>query len=326
MPDILSDNTFPYFGYIFAIITILPQLLMLVFKPKFKKVELKTEEKNYKLLDIVNILLFIFNILMMIVCNKSMNVRNVGIIFGISLFFYCIHYEMFIRFLRFGRAQKLLYKRFMYVRIPFFASLSLANLFVAIWSKNIFYIIIAVMFGVLNIYVANAKYMKYFTEYRELFANKRKTTGKKMLKDAIQPKGLKYVTVAVFIYNPKTHKFLIQKRSADKGGKFGTTSGHPIFGQSSLEGMVTEIKEEIGLDVDKDSLKFIDTIERKKKYVDIYYMEKDIKLDNLSIQKEELDEVLWMSKKEIDLFYSKNKFKKTHYKYFNKLLEEVKIK
>ena len=326
MPEILSDNTFPYFGYIFAIITILPQLLMLLFKPKFKKVELKTEEKNEKLLDIVNISLFILNILMMIICNRSMNVRNVGMIFGISLFFYCIHYEMFIRFLRFGRAQKLLYKRFMYVRIPFFASLSFANLFVAIWSKNVLYIIVAVIFGVLNIYIANAKYLKYFTEYRELFADKRKVTGKKMLKDGIQPKGLKYVTVAVFIYNTKIHKFLIQKRTADKGGKFGTTSGHPIFGQSSLEGMITEIKEEIGLDVDKDSLKLVDTIERKKKYVDIYFMETDKKLDNFSIQKEELEEVQWMNKKEIDLLYSKNKFKKTHYKYFNKLLEYVKIK
>ena len=326
MPEILSDNTFPYFGYIFAIITILPQLLMLLFKPKFKKVELKTEEKNEKLLDIVNISLFILNILMMIICNRSMNVRNVGMIFGISLFFYCIHYEMFIRFLRFGRAQKLLYKRFMYVRIPFFASLSFANLFVAIWSKNVLYIIVAVIFGVLNIYIANAKYLKYFTEYRELFADKRKVTGKKMLKDGIQPKGLKYVTVAVFIYNTKIHKFLIQKRTADKGGKFGTTSGHPIFGQSSLEGMITEIKEEIGLDVDKDSLKLVDTIERKKKYVDIYFMETDKKLDNLSIQKEELEEVQWMNKKEIDLLYSKNKFKKTHYKYFNKVLEYVKIK
>ncbi len=326
MPEILSDNTFPYFGYIFAIITILPQLLMLLFKPKFKKVELKTEEKNEKLLDIVNISLFILNILMMIICNRSMNVRNVGMIFGISLFFYCIHYEMFIRFLRFGRAQKLLYKRFMYVRIPFFASLSFANLFVAIWSKNVLYIIVAVIFGVLNIYIANAKYLKYFTEYRELFADKRKVTGKKMLKDGIQPKGLKYVTVAVFIYNTKMHKFLIQKRTADKGGKFGTTSGHPIFGQSSLEGMITEIKEEIGLDVDKDSLKLVDTIERKKKYVDIYFMVTDKKLDNLSIQKEELEEVQWMNKKEIDLLYSKNKFKKTHYKYFNKLLEYVKIK
>ena len=326
MPEILSDNTFPYFGYIFAIITILPQLLMLLFKPKFKKVELKTEEKNEKLLDIVNISLFILNILMMIICNRSMNVRNVGMIFGISLFFYCIHYEMFIRFLRFGRAQKLLYKRFMYVRIPFFASLSFANLFVAIWSKNVLYIIVAVIFGVLNIYIANAKYLKYFTEYRELFADKIKATGKKMLKDGIQPKGLKYVTVAVFIYNTKIHKFLIQKRTADKGGKFGTTSGHPIFGQSSLEGMITEIKEEIGLDVDKDSLKLVDTIERKKKYVDIYFMETDKKLDNFSIQKEELEEVQWMNKKEIDLLYSKNKFKKTHYKYFNKLLEYVKIK
>ena len=33
-----------------------------------------------------------------------------------------------------------------------------------------------------------------------------------------------------------------------------------------------------------------------------------------------------MNKKEIDMLYSKNKFKKTHYKYFNTLLDNIKIK
>lgn len=327
MPEFLSDNTFPYFGYIFAVISVLPQLLLLtIFKPKFRKVEFKTEDKKEKILEIANIILYVLNILMMLISNKAMNVRNVGLIFGISLFFYCIYYEMFFRFLRYGRAQKLLYKRFIYVRVPFFASLSLANLFVAIWSKNILYIIVSTVFGALNIYIANAKYMKYFTEYRELYAAGRKTTNKKMLKDAIQPKGLKFVTVAVFIYNTKTHKFLMQKRTVDKGGKYGTTSGHPVYGQTSLEGMCSEIKEELGIDVDSNSLKLIDTIERKKKYVDIYYMETESRLENISIQKEELNEIKWMSKKEIDMLYSKNKFKKTHYKYFNTLLDNIKIK
>ena len=147
-----------------------------------------------------------------------------------------------------------------------------------------------------------------------------------MLKDAIQPKGLKYITCAVVIYNPKTQKFLMQKRTKDKGGKWATTSGHPVYGQTSVEGMQTEIKEEIGLDVNADELEFVDTIERKEKYVDLYYLEGDYSLDSITMQKDEVDDVKWMSRREIESLHSANKYKETHYNYFIEVVKSKKIK
>lgn len=115
----------------------------------------------------------------------------------------------------------------------------------------------------------------------------------------------------------------MQKRSKDKGGRWATTSGHPVSGESSIEGMVSEIKEELGVDVSQEELKCIATIKRKDKFVDIYYLEKDIKLEDLVIQKSELTEVAWMNRNEIEKLYGVDKFKKTHYEYYLKILENI---
>lgn len=327
MADIFYTNSFPYLGYIFVVLSILPHFLICtILRPNYKKVKYSSLEKNEKILEIVKNILYVINLVILIMINSKLNVRDVNLAFGISLFFMVIYYEMFLRYVFNGKSQKLLYKRFIYIRIPLFIAMSFSNLFFAIWSKNVVYIIFSILFAIVNIFVENAKYMKYFTEYRELYSDGKKKTGKKMLKDAIQPKGLKYITCAVIIYNPKTRKFLMQKRTKDKGGKWATTSGHPIFGQTSLDGMHTEIKEEIGLDVDKEKLEFITTIDRKEKYVDVYYLEGDFLLDDITMQKDEVDDVKWMSKKEIDTLHSSKKFKKTHYNYFIEVIKAKKIK
>lgn len=48
----------------------------------------------------------------------------------------------------------------------------------------------------------------------------------------------------VFIQNSKG-KFLIQKRSKIKNGKYATTGGHPKSGEDSIQGIISEVKEEI---------------------------------------------------------------------------------
>ena len=116
----------------------------------------------------------------------------------------------------------------------------------------------------------------------------------------------------------------MQKRTKDKGGKWATTSGHPVSGQSSIEGMITEIKEEIGLSVLENNLKYVTTVERKDKFADIYYLEENVDENTLVLQKEEVDDIKWMSSKEVDQLYKNNKFKKTHYKYFTKLKSIIK--
>lgn len=327
MADIFITNSFPYLGYIFAFLSILPHILICtIFRPSYKKVKYSSLDNKEKILEIVKNILYSLNLLTLIILNNKLNVVNVNFVFGVALFFLVIYYEMFFRYVFNGRSQKLLYKRFMYIRIPLYISMSFFNLFVAIWSGSFIYIILACVFSVFNIYIENNKYLKYFTEYRELYGKNKKKTGRKMLKDGIQPKDLKYITCAVIIYNPKTHRFLMQKRTKDKGGKWATTSGHPVFGQTSIEGMQTEIKEEIGLDVDQSSLEFVTTIERKKKYVDIYYLEGEYLLDNITMQKDEVDDVKWMARKEIETLHSTKKFKKTHYNYFSEVIKIKKIK
>ena len=57
---------------------------------------------------------------------------------------------------------------------------------------------------------------------------------------------------------------------------------------------------------------------------DIYDLEENVDENTLVLQKEEVDDIKWMSSKEVDQLYKNNKFKKTHYKYFTKLKSIIK--
>ncbi len=322
---IFNTNSTPALGIILAVLSALPVILTYtIIRPKFVKRDIKDKKMN--ILSLVNFILFVLNIILLIIYTKSFDIKSANLAFGIMVFFYIIYYELYFRYIYRGKAQKELFSRLLYIRVPWYISMSLSFVFAGIWSKCIPLIITSLIFSVTNIYNANYKYLKFFTEYRDLYDEKRRKTGKKMLKDGIHPKGLKHITVAVFIYNPKNKMWLIQKRSKDKGSKWGTTSGHPVSGQSSIEGMITEIKEEIGLDVKKEELELITTIEGSKKFIDVYYLEKDIDIEKLKLQEEEVQDIKWMTRREIDALYKSNKFKKSHYKYFEKKLDVTKMK
>ena len=81
-------------------------------------------------------------------------------------------------------------------------------------------------------------------EERDLYDIDGNLTGETIYKGEPIPDG-KYIAVALcFIQNSKGD-FLIQKRSALKNGKYGSTSGHLETGESSIQGMIREIKEEL---------------------------------------------------------------------------------
>ena len=320
-----NANNSPYLGVILAVISLIPVVLTLtVFRPKFKKVDFKKLNNKEKILSLINILLYIVSVLTLVIRRNNMDIKNANVWFGVMLFWIVMYYELYIRYLVRGKAQKELYSPILYVRVPLYISMALSILFAGIWAKDAIIIIPALIFSVTNIYSAYKRYMKCFTEYRDLYDKNRKPTGRKMLKDGYKPKDMKYVTVVVFIFNPVTKKWLMQKRTKDKGGKWATTSGHPVSGQSSIEGMITEIKEEVGLSVLEDNLKYVTTVERKDKFADIYYLEENVDESTLVLQKEEVDDIKWMSSKEVDQLYKNNKFKKTHYKYFTKLKSIIK--
>ena len=79
-------------------------------------------------------------------------------------------------------------------------------------------------------------------EKRDLYDGNKKLTGLSIYKDEEIPKN-NYILIVVLISQNEENKFLIQKRSKIKDGLWAFTGGHPKSGESSLEGIYTEVKE-----------------------------------------------------------------------------------
>lgn len=134
--------------------------------------------------------------------------------------------------------------------------------------------------------------------------------------------GKYIVVVLVFIQNSEG-KFLIQKRSKRKNGKFATTGGHPKSGESSIQGIITEVQEEIGLKLNPDDLKlyFSGKSEEERVFWDDYYIKIDIQdIKQLKLQEDEVSSIEWLSENEIVNLMKQDKFFKNHYEEFEILL------
>ena len=150
-------------------------------------------------------------------------------------------------------------------------------------------------------------------EKRDLYNDKKKLLNKTIFKDDIIPNGCFILMVVAFIQNDDD-KFLIQKRSESKGGEWAFTGGHPKAGESSLEGIKTEIKEELGLVVNNPIL--FKEAKGKNTFCDLYYIKQDFSLDEVIIQEEEVEKVMFATIEEIDKLFNNGDFKKGHYMMF----------
>ena len=135
-------------------------------------------------------------------------------------------------------------------------------------------------------------------EKRSLYDKNSNLTEKFYFKGDKIPENYYPMVVMVAIQNSKG-EFLMQKRVESKGGDWGITGGHPKYGETPLQGMVTEIKEELGLDVkEKDLVEFNSGCDGVDCYK-MYYTKQDINLNDIKIQEEELTEVRWFTLDEL---------------------------
>ena len=112
------------------------------------------------------------------------------------------------------------------------------------------------------------------------------------------PEGYYPMVVMIAIQNSEG-KFLMQKRVEEKGGDYGVTGGHPKSGETPYEGIITEVKEELGIDISNNKIIEFDSGCDLKDCYKMYYTKLDLDIDKLNIQKEELSEVKWFSLEEL---------------------------
>jgi 8-oxo-dGTP pyrophosphatase MutT (NUDIX family) len=163
-------------------------------------------------------------------------------------------------------------------------------------------------------------------ELRDLYDINRNKTGETIpAKEKAIPKGRYFVTVVIFIQNAKG-EFLIQKTSLEKGNKWSSTGGHPSSGESSLEGIVREVKEEIGLDLSNDNLTLFTTLNRDVDFIDLYYINLNVDIKSLVLQEEEVSEIKWMNIDTIEKLIKDKEFQHSHAVFFRHCMKYLNSK
>ena len=148
-------------------------------------------------------------------------------------------------------------------------------------------------------------------EFVDIWDEEGSPTGEKCTKQFAHEKGLFHPTVHVWFYTSE-HNILMQKRGSKKQTypNFWDVSvaGHISSGETIHQGAIREIKEEIGLTILHNDLEFITIRKNVNKFssgiIDcefqhVFLAKLTTKIDNLNIQKEEIDDVRLFSFDEI---------------------------
>ncbi|QDP40761.1 NUDIX hydrolase [Radiobacillus deserti] len=105
-------------------------------------------------------------------------------------------------------------------------------------------------------------------------------------------------------------QLLLTKRHPNKpfGDLWEYPGGSIMIGESSLQGVLREIKEEIGVNLDPNNATLLKT-ERRDQYHDfndIWLFDQEVDLSETSLQPEEVMDIKWVSKDELNEMEEEN--------------------
>lgn len=142
-----------------------------------------------------------------------------------------------------------------------------------------------------------------YNEYKELTGRTAKSNSELSDKEY-------HLIVNVWIYNSKG-EFLVQKRSMNKDGYPGLYAAHGgsvLSGESSVDGAVREVYEEIGISINRQELLLVESMLWNNGIFDNYIVRSEIDIDMTRIDANEVEEVKWMTIEEVESSMTKGTF------------------
>ncbi len=150
-------------------------------------------------------------------------------------------------------------------------------------------------------------------EYLDILDKNGNTTGESRERKEVHANGYWHRGFHIWIVNSKG-EILLQRRSANKdvypNKLYVSVAGHPISGEDEMDGIEREFLEEIGLKLNKNELEYLFTFSQEvvenngkfldNMYYDVYLLEKDINLDDLKLQEEEVSQVQYIFYKDLE--------------------------
>lgn len=139
-------------------------------------------------------------------------------------------------------------------------------------------------------------------ELWDIYNRDRTKSGKTMVRGGKFEKGAYHLVVHACVFNSKG-EMLIQQRQPFKSGWSNmwdiTVGGSAIFGETSQIAVERELFEEIGLKMNFQNIQPHLTINFDVGFDDIYLIEKEIDINDLVLQYEEVQQVKWATEEEI---------------------------
>ena len=143
-------------------------------------------------------------------------------------------------------------------------------------------------------------------EKHELVDKNGKKTGKILTHtEARNPDNIQkgyYISVVGVVIINENNEILLQKRSRLKRtnpNKWGICGGKVNLGETTIDAGIRETYEEIGILLNKDELKFLSMYSNEKAHFTIYYVRKNVDVNECKLQKEELEEIKYFKIKEL---------------------------
>lgn len=144
--------------------------------------------------------------------------------------------------------------------------------------------------------------MEYFDV---LDQNRISLNYKKLRGETLNPEEFN-AGIEMWIVN--NNSILMTQRSMNKShpGQWEVPGGCCQAGESVIDTVKRELSEEIGIEFSQDEFKLIGTELYKKQFVDVFYSEKQIKLQETSLQTEEVKNIKFVSKKDFNKMKNNN--------------------
>lgn len=171
-------------------------------------------------------------------------------------------------------------------------------------------------------------------EFVDVYDENRIKTGKVINRNDKNKLNENEYTLAVhcWIINSKK-EILITRRNLNlnRGGMWEDSHGGVQVGETSIEGMKRELKEELGLDIEDSELILVKILKRKNVFRYCYIVLKDISIDSISFNDNEVMDCKYVSIEEFKEIIKKGEstftdFSQTIFSYIdiNKLKKETK--
>ena len=132
-------------------------------------------------------------------------------------------------------------------------------------------------------------------EYWDIYDKDGNFTGRKKGKYEKWDKDEYHLATEVWVINSKK-QILIQQRSEKcqlLPGIWALTTGRVVSGETTRQGCIRELKEELGIEAREEECNLVKSLLKNRLGMiwDIYFLRKDVELEDVTLQKEEVSTV-----------------------------------